>query len=246
MAYYAIKRELQPLTLGMKRIIDTIPANKYTRAYMKTVHKIQMWACNLTLETYETKVCVWTHNLITGQRKEWPELATNVRLLPNRSTEISEFTIPVLRVKADGTTKNVDDTLQSEEEDRQVVVAAYMYIDDKQTARAVSWPEPLKYVHLPKPAKITLRLTSNICGPEGAGCLKSALGHSNEADKVVVSAGVPVKGLAIEVVDPEKLDTTIVFEDNGVDLVPGESISIGINGLNLGGEHHLSVRYLDM
>ncbi len=246
MAYYAIKRELQPITLGMKRTLEIIPADKYTRAYIKTVHKIQMWACNLSLEIHEARIRVYTHDLTTGQRREWPKLGTTVRLLPNRSTEISEFTIPIVHERVDEATKNNTGYLQIEERERQVVVAAYLCIDGQNPARAVNWPEPLKHVHFPKPAVTTLRLTSSSYGPEGAGCLESGLGHPHEADTVVVSADVPVKGLVVEVVDVEKLEKTVVFEDNGVDLVPGDSVSIGVNGLNLGDEHHLSVRYLGM
>lgn len=244
MAYYAIKRELQPITLGMKRTVETIPADKYTRAYIKTVHKIQMWACNLSLETHEANIWVYTHDLLTGQRREWPRLGTKVRLLPNRSTEISEFTVPVLREKADGPAKYLEGYPQTEENERQVVVAAYLCIDGKQPARAVNWPEPLKHVHFPKPVEMSLRLTSSRDGPEGGGGLRSGLGGLHEADTIVVSADVPVKGLVVEVVDSEELDGSVVFEDNGVDLVPGDSVSIGVHGLKLGDERHLSVRYL--
>lgn len=55
-------------------------------------------------------------------------------------------------------------------------------------------------------------------------------------DVVSVSAEVPVKGLALET---EK--DGVVFEDNLVDVVPGEVLKIVAKGLN-GGE--VGVRYL--
>lgn len=55
-------------------------------------------------------------------------------------------------------------------------------------------------------------------------------------DVVSVSAEVPIKGLALET-----QDESVVFEDNLVDLVPGEVVRIVARGLN-GGK--VEVRYL--
>lgn len=236
MAYYAIKRELRPLTLGMKRTHESVPADRYTRVYIKTIHKIQLWACNLSLEAHEAKVCVCTYNLITGQRREWSALDTNVQLLPNRSTEISEFTIPTFSRHENSMTKRAENDLRGQEEEHQTVIAAYLYINNERAARTINWPEPLKHVHFQKSPNINMHLTSDTWGSQ----------RPQEAHKVDVSADAPVKGLMLEVVDHAKLDTTVDFEDNGVDLVPGEIISVGVKGLKVGDEHHLGVRYINM
>ncbi|KIL88094.1 beta-mannosidase [Fusarium avenaceum] len=86
------------------------------------------------------------------------------------------------------------------------VVAAYLYQDGKQIARYVNWPEPLKYLHFQKPKELKAKLTDG-------------------AKFVEVSAEVPIKGLALECEDDE-----IKFEDNLVDIVPGEVVEIGIRG----------------
>ncbi|KAK4462410.1 glycoside hydrolase superfamily [Cladorrhinum samala] len=112
---------------------------------------------------------------------------------------------------------------QGKKEEEKIVVAAYI-VDSKsgeQIARYVNWPEPLKYLHLQKK-------------PEG---LKAVL--SDDAKFVQISADVPVKGVAVECEDDE-----VKFEDNLVDIVPGEVVKIGITGASK--ETKLDLRYLGM
>ena len=53
LAYYAIKRELQPITIAIQRIVVKIPADRYTRAHVRTMHSIGLRAVNLCLDVYE-------------------------------------------------------------------------------------------------------------------------------------------------------------------------------------------------
>ena len=239
LAYFAVKRELRPITIGLKRTVHTTFADKYTRAYTKTVHKIEMWACNLSLDAHEVSVHVKTCNLVTGEQKEHDNLFTRLYLLPNRSTEISEFEIPV--------SEKEKELVRSVEEEQQTVVAAYLYNKDgDQIARAVNWPEPLKYVYLPKPKKLHFKLIPNVRHLNRT----HALG-TGEDDKLLQTAGaieissdVPVKGLVLDATKGEHHD--VVFEDRGPDLMPGETISIGVQGLKCGDEKSLTARYLGM
>ncbi|KAG4218743.1 hypothetical protein PC116_g32777 [Phytophthora cactorum] len=88
------------------------------------------------------------------------------------------------------------------------VVAAYLVSrdDGRQLARYVNWPEPLKYLHLAKPTQLRAEL-------------------SDDLTTVNVSAEVPVKGVAVESEDDD-----IRFEDNLVDIVPGEVVNIKVRG----------------
>ena len=88
LAYFAVKRELQPITIGLKRIVHTTFADKYTCACTKTVHRIEMWACNLSLEAHEVFVHVKTCNLVTGAQEEHDKSFTRLLLLPNRNTDL--------------------------------------------------------------------------------------------------------------------------------------------------------------
>ncbi|KAF5603111.1 beta-mannosidase [Fusarium pseudocircinatum] len=100
------------------------------------------------------------------------------------------------------------------------VVAAYFYQDGKQIARYVNWPEPLKYLHFQKPQNLKTEISE--------GC-----------KSVEISAEVPIKGLAVL-----SQDDGVKFEDNLVDIVPGEVVKIGVTGAKKGTV--LKTQYLGM
>lgn len=79
-------------------------------------------------------------------------------------------------------------------------------------ARWVSWPEPLKDLTFSPDQQIKVRVEK-----EG------------EDDAIFLSADFPAKGVAVSVPISEGADA--VFDDNFVDLVPGEEIKIGVKGL---------------
>lgn len=101
-----------------------------------------------------------------------------------------------------------------------VVVA---YLEDPQTAtqlaRWVSWPEPLKLLHFKRGVQITTRV---------------------ENDKnVVVTTDAPVVGVVLSV--PIEQGEDAIFGDNYVDMVPGEEVRIGVEGLD---GRDIDVRFL--
>lgn len=136
LAYFAIKRELKPITIGMKQTTSTSPADKIHRDSEKITHSIEIWASNLSLEERKGSLTVKSYDIITGQpkaTKTWPTLT----LPPNRSTELATWT----------TTINDDD------EHYRTVTVAYFHDSSlgHQLARSTSWPEPLKYVPFQQP-----------------------------------------------------------------------------------------------
>lgn len=207
-AYRAVKRELAPVTIGLKRTVHSTPADKYTRAHVKTTHQVEMWASNLSLQRRTVGVQVKAWNVVTGKETYSKKLHESFVLEPNRSVEITDFKVPVERAEVD--------------EESQVVVAAYLIESGEQVARYVNWPEPLKYAHLQKPKKLEIRM-------------------SDDAERVGISAEVPVKGVALECEND-----AVVFSDNCVDIVPDERVWINVKGLGKGEEGRLGVRYLGL
>ena len=237
LAYFSVKRELRPVTIGLKRTVHTTFADKYTRAYAKTIHEIEMWACNLSLDAHEVFVHVKSCNLVTGEQEEHENLSTRLLLLPNCSTEISKFEIPVPPKRTD------DHTIKGEEQ-QQTVVAVYLYKDGNQIARAVSWPEPLKYAHLPKPKNVTLKLVPNFHDVDGIG---QNFESPQIAGAIDISSDVPIKGFVLDVVEQQWGEYhNVAFEDRGIDLIPGEVITMGVRGLRCGDEEKLKAQYLGM
>lgn len=93
------------------------------------------------------------------------------------------------------------------------VVAAYLHTADKAQllARMVSWPDPLKFLKFSEDPKVLV-----VVG-----------GQENE---VFVKVEAPVKGLVLAVANEDSGEDAD-WEDNGVDLVPGETVVIGVKGL---------------
>lgn len=111
---------------------------------------------------------------------------------------------------------------RNEDEEMRTVVAAYFFEDGKQISRSVNWPEPLKYVPLQKPEKLRVEV-------------------ADDSGSLSLSAEIPVKGVVVE-----SEDDNVVFEDNCVDLVPGELVSIGVKGLKGDASARIGVRYLGL
>lgn len=73
-------------------------------------------------------------------------------------------------------------------------------------ARSTNWPQPYRYLTMPKPKLVI----------------------SVDGDRISAKANVPVKGLAFYVKDVD----AVRFEDNMLDLVPGDEQVIIAHGLN--------------
>lgn len=85
-----------------------------------------------------------------------------------------------------------------------VIVSARLLKDGKAIARYVDWPQPLKYLAFVRDG-VTVRV---------------------EGEIITVSSTVPVKGLELFVEDKD-----VIFEDNCLDVVPGDVQTIKVQGL---------------
>ena len=156
----------------------------------------------------QVKLEVWGSNLMLEDLKvdcvamAW-DVETGEETYSN--TVASGLALPANRsteiIAMDVPVKQKDAGLES-----RTVVATYLLQDGRQIARYVNWPEPLKYLHLQQPKNLKVELSKD---------LKS----------VSVSAEVPVKGVALEC-----NEDSVKFEDNLVDIVPGEVVTIGVKG----------------
>ncbi|OAR01342.1 hypothetical protein LLEC1_04585 [Akanthomyces lecanii] len=205
-AYYTVKREMAPISIGMTRREHRYPKDKYTRVYIDTKIKVEIWGSNLMLEdlTVDCEVKAW--DVETGEETFSKTVASSIMLPSNRSTEIHAMEVPVSTPNADL--------------ENRTVVASYLFQNGKQIARYVNWPEPLKYMHLQKPKHLVAELSS-------------------DGKYVAVKAEVPVKGVAVECEDD-----SVAFDDNLVDIVPGEVVHIGVNGASQ--DTTITARYLNM
>lgn len=203
MAYFTVKREMAPVSVGITRKEHRHPKDKYTRVNIEVKNQIEIWGSNLTLQDLTVDCVVKAWDVETGKETYSETISTDLSLPENRSTEIIAMEVP-----------------GSKEDQAKTVVAAYLLQEGKQIARYVNWPEPLKYLHLQKPAQLEAVL-------------------SEDGRAVQISAEVPVKGVVVESDDDE-----IKFEDNLVDIVPGEVVVIGASGASK--RSKFETRYLGM
>lgn len=209
LAYFTIKRELANISINMNRSVEEIPANDYTHAYIKKIHKVQLFGTNLHLQDRKYLVHVQAWDLEAGRAISVESPRDPVEFNRNRSTEIAECKLG-----------------DSRDEARIVIAANLLDLNDgSSVARSVNWPEPLKYVHLPKPKNLRMEIKSTVNG-----------------NVIELKAEVPVKGVALETSGAD--GDSVVLEDNCVDLFPGETVQIGVRGLAVGEEHRVSMKYL--
>jgi beta-mannosidase len=216
MAYFTVKREMAPVSVGITRRTHKHPKDKYTRVNIDVNSQIEVWGSNLTLEDLEgVDLVLKAWDVETGREVYSETVTKGVTLPENRSTELAAIDVPVEKATAESKTDQ-----EKEVERARNVVAAYIMHGGKQVARYVNWPEPLKYLHLQKPKELKAEL-------------------SEDLETVRVSAEFPVKGVALE-----SEDDAVVFNDNLVDIVPGEVVSIGVRGANK--DTKIETRYLGM
>lgn len=194
-AFYITKRALAKVVVGMERSITKEPPY-ITTGYPPEKRALDIWAVNGAIQALHATLDLAAFNIQTGAPVALPDGVTkqNVELSPNQTTEITNIAIP-----------DADNT----------VVVAYLNDHTSKTAKRlaswVSWPEPLRLLHMSPELKITATV-------------------SNIGDKVLLTANAPAKGVTLSVT-PTKGIADAIFDDNFVDLVPNETVVVDVQHL---------------
>lgn len=193
MAYFTVKRDIAPISLGMERKEIKHPRSEFTRAFIDTETRILGWATNITLKPVTHSLTIKAFELSTGtelfSRTERRELGVNM------TTELFDIEMP-----------------KSDRTDEPVILSTCLKTipadgpEGSIIARSTNWPQPYRYLTMPKPKLVI----------------------SVDGDRISAKANVPVKGLAFYVKDVD----AVRFEDNMLDLVPGDEQVIIAHGLN--------------
>ncbi|KAJ4258902.1 hypothetical protein NW762_007989 [Fusarium torreyae] len=202
-AYYITKRALAKTVLGMERIVTAKPPY-ITTGYPDEKSKLDIWAVNGELDEKVVILELKAFDVKTGRPVDWvsPCAKKEYTLKANQTTELlAGLDIP-----------NHDET------------AVVGYLDDaasgERLARWISWPEPLKFLHMSSDLKVTTKVVD-----DGAA--------------VMLRANAPAKGVVLSGYD--RNDKGVSFDDNFIDLVLGEEIKVRASGLE---GDRLSVRFL--
>jgi beta-mannosidase len=193
MAYFTVKRDIAPISLGLERKEIKYPQFEFTRAFVDTETRVLGWATNVTLKPVTHCLVLKAFELSTG--KEVFSRTENRELAANITTELFDIELP--KPSAAGEPVIISTCLKTLPGDgaEEIVVA-----------RCTNWPQPYRYLEMPRP-KLNVYV---------------------DGDKVLVKANVPVKGFALYVEDVDGVS----FEDNLLDLVPGDEQTVVARGLN--------------
>lgn len=183
-AYYTIKRALEPIVVCANRVeVEKSRPNEFTDAYVVRETRLQVWGSNFTTNSERLQLRLQKIDVSSGKIL-WQNTSA-VDLPENRSTEL--FDEPI-------------DELASQS----ILLAAFLLRGQQVVSRFVDWPQPLKYLDLPRPA-VKLKV---------------------QGDDVVVSSDLPVKGLVFEIDDD-----AVQLSDNCIDLTPGDEQVVHARGL---------------
>lgn len=91
--FYAIKAALESITLGMKRRTQRKYESRFSAIY-KEKEIVEIWAANSTMVSVAADVELLYFGLSSGNRHSTARWSTLI--LPNQSTELGEYEIPVL------------------------------------------------------------------------------------------------------------------------------------------------------
>ena len=96
-AFYTIKRELRPYTVGMTRKEHRSTPDPLSAADFAIETRVEVWGTNATLEPRRATLAVTTFDLADAAwREAWSQ---DVVLAPNASTELFAGAVPGLPVR---------------------------------------------------------------------------------------------------------------------------------------------------
>lgn len=213
-AYFTIKRELRPYTVGMARKERTTHADELSAAKATIETTLEIWGTNSTLEEKTAVLEVTAFNLHSGATESWKQ---DVRLAPNAATELWAGLVPGQPPR----------TKLSEVPETIVVSARLLDEAGAVLGRYSNWcvfqavaadcgtecvhcrPEPFKYIHFPDVKEVGLHVE---VGADG--------------ESVTLSCAKPIKGIVLDVEGEE-----VQWGDQAIDLVPGDPQVIAAVGL---------------
>ncbi|KAJ5552823.1 glycoside hydrolase superfamily [Penicillium frequentans] len=202
LAYWTVKRENQPITAGIARVLNNDSLT------------LETWACNMTMQQLCVIYEIQAWHVKTGQRIWAQKVFSPTTLDPNRSTELGKVECSF----------KLGEEKQFEWNNLMFSIHLSSASDSSVITRYVNFHEPLKEVPFSSQEEhIKAQLVEQETGPV-----------------IELTASVPMKGVYLDFEGEDKVD----WDDNGVDLVPGETIKLGFTGLSDGKDRKLRIYWL--
>ncbi|EMD88715.1 glycoside hydrolase family 2 protein [Bipolaris maydis C5] len=219
-AYYAIKRAMQPVAIGVQRKVKSWTTRPADDLWQRDTGHIDMrklrqeveyevWIANGTVKEVDGNVRIRYVSVKTGA-KVGQELKRDVHIAANGTTEVIKIHIMGVDIS-----KHPDDFDFTTTDP--FVIEATLHIDGQCVAKDISWPEPIKYLSF-----------------EDRGI---KVEYSKDLTVAFVSSSKPVKGFVFNERKGVRLS------DNGFDVIPGETHEVQVDGV---AANELEWSYIEM
>ncbi|KAJ9119092.1 hypothetical protein QFC22_003583 [Naganishia vaughanmartiniae] len=215
-AYYSIKRELAPVSVGIQRTVEKNRDNDRPRqfyeygAFQSTDATVDVWATNDTMDMIRCILEISAYDVETGW--SWTSgPGDTLQLAPNSSTEL-RTAIPV---PAPPKNEAADPCAPS----GSVVIRAKLQLirdgkvsnEEAVLASTCDWPQPYKFIDFPALA-------------EQCGLSAKIVSGEDDANIVTLSCAKPIKCLTLGLAEWQEGDTDL-------DLFPGDAHSVTVKNL---------------
>lgn len=210
-AYYAIKRVMEPVTIGVQRKYRSWTMRPADELWHRDTGHIDMrelwrnaefdvWVANGTIEVLKATVVIECFSIRTGARLFEDTIGPEVGIMPNGSTNIFQN-----RVLVKDDSQGPNEPFDFSKTDPFVVQVALTVGDtDTWLAKDTAWPDPIKYLSF-----------------EDRGV---EVRYSDDGTLATISTTKPVKGFCFS----EKAG--IGLSDNGFDIMPGRAKDVTVTG----------------
>ncbi|KAF8195946.1 beta-mannosidase [Mycena galopus ATCC 62051] len=141
-AYFTIKRELRPYTVGMTRKDKQAFPNELSAAQFSIETVLEVWGTNSTLEDHKVTLEVTSFDLHADcWRDKWSK---EIVLKANSSTEVHKGTLPGQPIRS-----------KNSQIPKAIIVSAKLINENGEViARYSNWPEPFKFINFPADTEV--------------------------------------------------------------------------------------------
>ncbi|CAK7237609.1 hypothetical protein SBRCBS47491_010042 [Sporothrix bragantina] len=204
-AWYTVKRAFSPISVASQRTPMTRFVDEDAPAVANQPPSFAIFAHNTAPEEKTFTLVLQAYDFETGKWTSLPpsESKRSVTLPPGQNTELGTLAAQ-----------------PSWTEDSLVILEVTLQDDaGKTVARFVDWPEPYRYLEWPHDTSLDIQTRHN----------------DNGGAQVTIQANQPLKGVWLEPkyteADATAADAEPRWEDNLIDLMPGQAITVSVTGL---------------
>ncbi|KAL4937123.1 glycoside hydrolase superfamily [Aspergillus oleicola] len=225
-AFYTIRRAFAPLSVGVERTPSSRFIDDDDDDIQARPPKFSVYAHNTTPTAVDCTLVLRAYDFHTAT---WIELDASDKLRDVSLNAGCNTELGTLEPQSSWT------------RDSLIVLQASLVEKNNQEvlSNIVDWPEPFRYLRWPKDTKVETTVADS--PPHGAAVADDGVPFEHW---VTVRANHPIKGCWLEAVydgnetedEPEPL-----WEDNMLDLMPAEKITVGVKGLR---GRQIKVRFL--